>query len=459
MGGIFGLALKKNCSEKLFYGTDYHSHLATEFGGLAVSNERIQDPRIHNIRNSQFKSRFFDEHIKMVGNRGIGVISHERQPLKIISHLGEFAICTNGLINNSDELVNYFLQKKISFSENDKINQTELVGKLICEETTYVKGLENMFDKINGSISVLLLTNEGLYAASDRFPLVIGKGENGLAVTSETAAFPNLDFKILKYLQPKEIVFFDENEIKSRANVDSNLKKICAFLWIYTGFPTSNFENINVEIAREMCGKCLAKNDNVNADFVTGVPDSGIAHAIGYAAATNIPFRRPLQKYTPGWGRSYIPPNQNERDLIAHYKIIPIPEMFNNMEIVIVEDSIVRGTQLKKLLKEKVRPYGPKSIHIRSACPPLIFPCKFNVSTRTKSELAAREAIKRIEGKDIKCMSKYLNENSGKYKKMVDLIRQKIGATSLQYQKLEDMISAIGLPKEDLCLHCWTGKD
>jgi len=268
-----------------------------------------------------------------------------------------------------------------------------------------------------------------------------------------------LDFKILKYLQPKEIVFFDENEIKSRANVDSNLKKICAFLWIYTGFPTSNFENINVEIAREMCGKCLAKNDNVNADFVTGVPDSGIAHAIGYAAATNIPFRRPLQKYTPGWGRSYIPPNQNERDLIAHYKIIPIPEMFNNMEIVIVEDSIVRGTQLKKLLKEKVRPYGPKSIHIRSACPPLIFPCKFNVSTRTKSELAAREAIKRIEGKDIKCMSKYLNENSGKYKKMVDLIRQKIGATSLQYQKLEDMISAIGLPKEDLCLHCWTGKD
>lgn len=452
---MFGLALKQDCSEKLFYGTDYHSHLATDYAGLAVFDDEIIG-KIHDIKEGQFKSKFYEDYKKMKGNKGIGIIGHEPQPIRMVSDLGEFAICTNGLIINSDELVNYFLNKKIAFSDikNGNVNQTELVGKLICEKDNFIEGIENMFDKIEGSMSVLVLTKEGIYAASDRFPLILGKSDDGFAITSETTAFPNLGFHIFKYLQPREIVFFDENEIKSREG-KFDLKKICTFLWIYTGFPSSSYEGINAELAREKSGKFLALRDSVTADFVTGVPDSGLAHGIGYAMQSKIPFRRALVKYTPGWGRSYIPADQKERDLIANFKIIPIPEMIKDKDIIVTEDSIVRGTQLKNLLKNKVLIHKPKSVHIRSACPPLMRACKFNISTRKEGELAAWEAIRSIEGKDIEDISEYLDENSEKYKKMVEFIRQKIGGTTLKYQKLNDMVEAIGLPKENLCLHCW----
>jgi len=460
MGGILGLTLKEDCSPKLFYGTDYHSHLATDYGGLAVYNNEIVG-KIHSIREGQFKSKFFEFYKSLSGNKGIGVIGHNPQPIKIMSELGEFAVCTNGLVTNSDALVSYFLNKKTSFSDtkDSKVNQTELVGKLICEKDTFVEGIENMFNKIDGSMSVLLLTKDGIYAASDRFPLVLGKGDDGYVIASETTSFFNLDFQIIKYLQPREIIFFNEDGVKSIAEGKSDLKRICAFLWIYTGFPTSSYEGINVEIVREKCGRFLAKHDNIKADFVTGVPDSGLAHGIGYAMEAKIPFRRALVKYTPGWGRSYTPIEQQERDLIAYYKIISIPEMIKNNDIVITEDSIVRGTQLRNLLKNKVTIHKPKSVHIRPACPPLMRACKYNISTKKEEELASREAIHEIEGKEKNDTSEYLMSDSKKHKQMINIIRKKVGATTLQYQRLEDMVKSIGLPQKDLCLYCWTGKD
>jgi amidophosphoribosyltransferase len=319
-----------------------------------------------------------------------------------------------------------------------------------------------MFSKIDGSCSLLLLKEEGIYAVRDRYgytPLVVGKKnrDRDWAVTTETTAFSNLGYRVVKYIDPGEIILLDESGLRSKRK-GGKTNQICAFLWIYTGFPASSYEGITVETARERCGRFLAKGDNAKIDIVSGIPDSGTTHAIGYAMESGIPLRRPLVKYTPGFDRSYTPPSQETRDLIARMKLIPIPEIIKGKSIVCCDDSIVRGTQFKNYTIQKLKECGVKEIHLRIACPPLMFPCKFNYSTRSIHELAARRAIKAIEGKDIKDVGAYLNEKSPKYKKMVEWIARDLGVTTLKYQKLADMVSAIGLPKEKLCLYCWTGR-
>jgi amidophosphoribosyltransferase len=464
MSGIFG-AVSKNgdCRQDLYYGTDYHSHLGTQFAGLAVWNKELLR-KIHDIRGSQFKSKFYEDHRNMKGAYGIGVISaNEEQPVIINSKFGPFAIVVNGFIDNAKELADELYKNGESFSEvNDgTVNTSELAAKLIVRGKDIISGIELMFSKIQGSCSLLLLNKDGIYAARDRLgytPLTIGQRGDDWAVTAESSAFYNLGFKIKKYLGPGEIVLLSQDGLQSKRK-EKNANQVCSFLWIYTGFPASSYEGLNVEISRERSGKSLAKGDNIKADMASGIPDSGTAHAIGYSMGSGVPFRRPLVKYTPGFDRSYTPPSQETRDLIARMKLIPIPEIIKGKSIVFCDDSIVRGTQLKNYTIQKLKDCGAKEIHLRIACPPLMFPCKFNYSTRTLHELAARRAIKAIEGKEPKDVSAYLDENSCGYKKMVDWIVKDLGATSLKYQKLCDMIEAIGLPKEKLCLYCWIGKE
>jgi len=463
MSGIFGVVSHQgNCQEDLFYGTDYHSHLGTQFGGLAVFGEELMR-KIHDIKGSQFKAKFYEDYKEMPGNKGIGVISAmDEQPICINSKFGPFAIVTNGFIDNAEVLTNQLYKEGQSFSEvsDGKVNLTELVAKLIIRGKTIIDGIEEMFSKIDGSCSLLLLNKEGIYVARDRYgytPLIMGQRDKDWAVTTETTAFNNLGFKIKKYLQPGEIILIDEQGIKPRRK-GRGVNQICAFLWIYTGFPASSYEGITVELVRERCGMFLAKGDKVKKDIVSGIPDSGTTHAIGYAMESKVPFRRPLVKYTPGFDRSYTPPSQETRDLIAKMKLIPIQEIAKGKCIVICDDSIVRGTQLKNYTIQKLLECGAKEIHLRIACPPLMFPCKFNYSTRSIHELAARRAIKAIEGKDIKDVRPYLDEKSPKYKKIVDWITKDIGVTTLKYQKLDDMVRAIGLPKDKICLYCWTGR-
>lgn len=463
MSGIFGVVSKNNCLRDLFYGTDYHSHLGTEYGGIAVLGETFTR-QIHNISQSQFKSKFYEDSKHMEGNKGIGVISaYDEQPIYLNSRLGPFCIVTNGLIENVDDLAKNLLKKGASFSEVSKgeINPTELIAKLIVEGNSFVEGIERMFDLIKGSCSLLILNRDGVYAARDRLgytPLVIGKRKDAIAITSETSAFPNNDFEVVKYLNPGEIVLMNENGVVQKAEGGS-VSQICAFLWIYTGFPASSYEGINTEIVREKCGRALARRDkDIKVDVISGVPDSGVGHAIGYSMESGKPYRRPLVKYTPGYGRSYTPPSQERRDLIAKMKLIPIKEIIEGNSIVVCEDSIVRGTQLKNFAIKKLWDAGAKEVHIRPACPPLMFPCMFNLSTRSINELAARRAIRSLEGHDIEDVSEYADSNSPKYKKMVDWITKDLEVTTLRYQAIDDMVGAIGLPKDRLCLYCWTGK-
>jgi len=463
MSGIFGVVSKGDCNEDLFYGTDYHSHLGTQFAGLAVWGEELMR-KIHDIKGNQFKTKFYEDYKKMQGNKGIGVISAlDEQPICVNSKFGPFALVTNGFIDNADALAKELYKKGLSFSEltDGKVNLTELAAKLIIQGKTIIDGIEKMFSQIDGSCSLLLLNKEGVYAARDRLgytPLVAGQRDKDYAITTETTAFSNLGFKIIKYLQPGEIFLINEKGMVAKRK-GLNVNQICAFLWIYTGFPASSYEGITVELVRERCGRSLAKNDNIKCDLVSGIPDSGTTHAIGYAMESRVSFRRPLVKYTPGFDRSYTPPSQETRDLIAKMKLIPVQEIIKDKRIVICDDSIVRGTQLKNFTIQKLKECGVKEIHLRIACPPLMFPCKFNYSTRSKDELAARRAIKAIEGKDLKDVSKYLDGKSTKHKKMVDWISKDIGATTLKYQKLDDMVRAIGLPKDKLCLYCWTGRE
>ncbi|MFH1847041.1 MAG: amidophosphoribosyltransferase [Candidatus Omnitrophota bacterium] len=463
MSGIFGVVSQGKCTEILLYGTDYHSHLGTEYGGIAVLGEKFQR-QIHNISQSQFKSKFYEDCRKMQGNKGIGVISDSNeQPIFLNSKFGPFCIITNGLIENADELSRELLKKNISFSEmNQKVvNITELIAKLITQADDLIQGIEGVFDVIKGSCSLLLLNKDGIYAARDRWgytPLIIGKRDDAWAITSETAAFPNNKFEVVKDLGPGEIVLITEQGLTSKKSADQD-QQICSFLWIYTGFPASNYEGINVEKVRERCGRHLARKDkDMEIDLVAGIPDSGVAHALGYAMESGKPLRRPLVKYTPGYGRSYTPPSQETRDLIATMKLIPINDIIEGNRIVICEDSIVRGTQLKNFTVHKLWEGGAKEVHVRPACPPLMFPCKFCLSTRSISELAARKAIKEIEGDEIEDVSEYIETNSKKYKKMVKWIEHDLNVTSLKFQSIEDMIDAIGLPKEKLCLYCWTGE-
>ncbi len=464
MSGLFGVVSKGNCAETLFYGTDYHSHLGTEYGGLAVLGDEFSR-QIHDLRQSQFKSKFFEDYERMTGNKGIGVISaSEEQPIYLNSRFGPFCLATNGIIENAEELAAGLLDKGISFSEVSRkgVNATELIAKIINQGSDLVDGIEKMFRRIKGSCSLLLLNRAGIYAARDRFgytPLVVGKSRKDWAVTTETNAFPNLDFEVVKYLEPGEIMQINEDGVVQRRPGKSNTSQTCAFLWIYTGFPASNYDGINAEIVRERCGRHLARYDkDINIDVVSGVPDSGFAHGLGYAMESGKPFRRPLVKYTPGYGRSYIPPSQDRRDLIAKMKLIPIREVIDGNSIVVCEDSIVRGTQLKNFTVKKLWDCGAKEIHVRPACPPLMFPCRFNLSTRSIDELAARKAIRSIEGHDVIDVSEYIDHRSVGYKRMVEWIAKDLGVTSLRYQTVDDMVDAIGLPKEKLCLYCWTGK-
>ena len=464
MSGIFGVVSKKDCAETLFYGTDYHSHLGTEYGGMAVLAEGFTR-QIHNLNQSQFKSKFYDDYRRMSGNKGIGVISDfDEQPIHLNSKFGRFCIVTCGFVENAEQLAEKLLNKGVSFSEVSKrtVNTPELIAKLINQGDDLIDGIENMFDAIEGSCSLLLLHRDGIYAARDRFgytPLTIGSRQDAWAVTSETSAFPNSGFEITKYINPGEIILINEDGITQSRSGGADLNQICAFLWIYAGFPASNYEGTNVEIVRERCGRCLAKHDkDIDIDLVSGVPDSGISHGLGYAMESGKPFRRPLVKYTAGYGRSYTPPSQETRDLIAKMKLIPIKEVIEGNSIVVCEDSIVRGTQLKNFTITKLWDCGAKQIHIRPACPPLMFPCRFNLSTRSTRELAARKAIRSLEGRYIEDVSEYIDTNSEKYKKMVEWIAKDLGVTTLRYQTIDDMVKAIGRPKEKLCLYCWNGE-
>ncbi|MFH1782078.1 MAG: amidophosphoribosyltransferase [Candidatus Omnitrophota bacterium] len=464
MSGVFGAVSKKSCSEDLFYGIDYQTHLGTQYGGVAVLHDKRIYRQIHDISQSQFKSKFYDDYKKLNGKFGIGVISDsDAQPMFLNTKFGSFAVCMTGLIENTKELTKELHRGGHSFSETEdgSMNSVEVIAKLISTGSDIVSGIEEVFSKIVGSCSLLVLCKDGIYAARDRFgytPLVIGKKGDDYAVASETCAFPNTGFKIHKYILPGEIVLINEKGIKQVRGAKGT-NQICSFLWIYTGFPASTYEDINVEVVRERCGASLAKRDkDIEVDVVSGVPDSGVAHAIGYAMESKKPYRRPLVKYTPGYGRSYTPPVQEIRDHIAKMKLIPIKDVINGNRIVVCEDSIVRGTQLKNFTVQKLYENGAKEIHVRPACPPLMYPCKFCLSTRSIDELAARKAIKDIEGKDIEDVSKYVDPTTEEYKKMVEWIRKDIGVTTLRYQILDDMITAIGLPREKLCTYCWNGE-
>lgn len=464
MSGIFGVVSRDNCSEILFYGTDYHSHLGTEYGGMAVLGTTFTR-QIHTLGQSQFKSKFFNDYERMKGNKGIGVISaFNEQPIYLNSKFGSFCLATNGFIENSEELASILLKKGISFSEVSRktVNDTELIAKLINRGNDLVDGIEKMFDVIDGSCSLLLLNRSGIYAARDRFghtPLVIGKKDNAWAITSETSAFHNTGFEVIRDLGPGEIILINEDGIVQRRPGILKTNQICAFLWIYTGFPASSYEGINVEVVREKCGRLLAKRDtDIHVDIVSGIPDSGFAHGLGYAMESGKPFRRPLVKYTPGYGRSYTPPSQKTRDLVAKMKLVAIKEVIEGNSIVVCEDSIVRGTQLKNFTIKKLWDCNAKEIHIRPACPPLMFPCKFNLSTRSINELAARKAIKALEGHDLQDVSEYTDPTCDKYKRMVEWIAKDLNVTTLRYQTVDDMVEAIGLPREKLCLYCWLGE-
>lgn len=464
MSGVFGVVSEKSCLGDLFYGIDYQTHLGTEYGGMAVLSGKRIYRQIHDTTQSQFKSKFYEDYKKFEGKYGIGVISDsDAQPMFLNTKFGSFAICMTGLIENTKELIKDLHKEGHSFSETEdgSSNTVEIVAKLISEGEDFVSGIEHMFSKIIGSASVLLLCKDGIYAARDRFgytPLVIGKRDRSFAVTSETSSFPNTGFEIKKFLEPGEIVLLNEGGLK-QVKKDGDTSQICSFLWIYTGFPASSYEGINVEAVRERCGAALARHDkDIEVDVVSGVPDSGTAHAIGYAKESKRPYRRPLVKYTPGYGRSYTPPVQEIRDKVARMKLIPIKDIIEGNRIVVCEDSIVRGTQLKNFTINKLWDNGAKEIHVRPACPPLMFPCRFCLSTRSIDELAARRAIKDIEGKDIEDVSEYTDHTTEKYKKMVDWIKKDIGLTTLRYQTLDDMIKAIGLPRKKLCTYCWNGE-
>ena len=466
MGGLFGVVSKEDCVSDLFYGTDYHSHLGTTRGGLAVKNPEGFIRFIHNIENAQFRSKFEQDITKMHSTRGIGVISdYDNQPLLIRSHLGKYAIVTVGAIKNADKLVKkVFSTRIIHFSEmiGEEINPTELVASLINQELTFEEGIINAQEAIEGSCSLLLLTDKGVYAARDRLgrtPVVLGEKEGSFAVTLETCAFPNLGFEVKKYLGPGEIVLITEEGIEQKKPPGEKMQ-ICGFLWVYYGYPASSYEGLNVESVRNKCGAKLAKNDSIKIDMVAGLPDSGIGHGLGYANEACIPFKRPFVKYTPTWARSFMPQDQTVRDIVAKMKLIPISELIKGKKLLFCEDSIVRGTQLKDTI-QRLFDFGALEVHMRPACPPLTHGCKFLNFSRSKSELdlAARKAIKEIEGKNDKDLDEYSTEGSEKYKGMIKQISQRLKLTTLKYQKLADLVEAIGLPKEKICTYCWDGAE
>lgn len=466
MGGFFGVASRTDCTSDLFYGTDYHSHLGTKRGGLAVKGDSGITRYIHDITNAQFRSKFEADIQSLGGNWGIGVISdYEDQPLLIGSHLGTYAIVTVGVVQNANALAKSAYGKRTThFSEmsGGEINPTELVATLINSEANFVEGIKKAQDAIEGSCSILLLTDQGVYAARDRLgrtPIVIGKKDGAYAATMETTSFPNLDYQIDRFLGPGEIVLLTQDGIEQKAAPGKKMQ-ICSFLWVYYGYPSSCYENINVEATRNRCGAALARNDNIRVDLAAGIPDSGTGHAIGYANEAGVPYKRPFVKYTPTWPRSFMPQDQRVRDLVARMKLVPIQELITGQRLLFCEDSIVRGTQLKDIIR-RLFESGAKEVHMRPACPPLVFGCKFLNFSRSKSvmDLAGRLAIKELEGNADACPEEYARPGTDQYCAMVESIRKRLALTSLRYQRLPDLIEAIGLPKEKLCTYCWNGAE
>lgn len=468
MGGFFGVTSKEDCVFDLFFGTDYHSHLGTRRAGMAVySHENGFDKAIHNIENAPFRTKFTNESNDMHGNYGIGCISDfEAQPILVRSHHGTYAITTVGKINNADEIVENIIDSNTHFFEmrNGEINPTELAAAIINRKENFIEGIKYAQEIIDGSLSMLILTPLGIYAARDklgRTPVVIGKKDTGFCASFESFAYLNLGYKDYKSLGPGEIVVLNENEVKVLSQPGENMK-ICTFLWVYYGYPSSAYEGISVEKMRYNCGALLARRDNITPDIVAGIPDSGIAHAVGYANEAGVPYSRPFVKYTPTWPRSFMPPTQTKRNLIAKMKLIAIHDLIEGKRLLLIDDSIVRGTQLSETT-EFLYESGAKEVHIRPACPPLLFSCKYLNFSRSTSEheLIARRVIVELEGEEPtrEILEEYANPDSERYHKMVEKIGEKLHFTSLRYHRLDDMIEATGLPAEKLCTYCWNGKE
>lgn len=475
MGGIFGVASKDDCSMDLFFGTDYHSHLGTRRGGLAVYlNDNKFKRAIHNIQNSPFRTKFEDDIGEMKGKIGIGCISdYEPQPLLARSHLGLFAITTVGVVSNKEEIIKELLDNGNSFLEmsGGEVNQTELILSLINTQKSILEGIQYVQSKIKGSITLLIATPEGIYGARDklgRTPLQIGiKKDAKGAILSHCLSFENFAYMNLGYadeheLGPAEIVFVTADRYEVLQQPQKKMK-ICTFLWIYYGYPTACYEGVNVEAMRYNCGKYLAKrdkDDNIHPDCAAGVPDSGTAHAVGYANEAGIPFTRPFIKYTPTWPRSFMPASQEQRNLIAHMKLIPVPQLIKDKSILLIDDSIVRGTQLRETT-DFLYQSGAKEVHVRPACPPIMFGCKYLNFSRSKTEmdLIARRVVKQFEGEDVstETLAKYCNPDTEEYKKMQEEIRKQLHFTSLRFHRLDDMLDSTGVPHENLCTYCWNG--
>ncbi len=470
MGGFFGVASKEDCVLELFYGVDYHSHLGTRRGGMATYGEDGFNRAIHNIENSPFRTKFDRDVGEMKGNLGIGCISDfEPQPLLICSKLGSFAITTVGKVNNYNELLNQLYENTHShFQEmtSGQVNVTELIAALICEKDTIAEGIRYVQEIVDGSMTLLLMTKDGIYAARDRYgrtPLIIGKKENAFCVSFESHAYINLGYTDYKELGPSEIAFITPEEVQTVSPAREKMR-ICSFLWVYYGYPTSSYEGVNVEEMRYKCGSMLAKRDgdSVHPDVVAGVPDSGVAHAIGYANESGIPYARPFIKYTPTWPRSFMPTNQSQRNLIARMKLIPVQALIENKKLLLIDDSIVRGTQLRETT-EFLYNSGAKEVHVRPACPPLLYGCKYLNFSRSKSEmeLITRRTIKEREGDDCpqEVLNEYANPCSKKYAQMIEDIRKQQNFTTLRYHRLDDLLASIGIEPCKVCTYCFNGKE
>jgi amidophosphoribosyltransferase len=473
MGGFFAAASKEDCVFDLFFGTDYHSHLGTRRAGMVVYGKDGFNRAIHNIENSPFRTKFDKEINLMSGNMGIGCISdYEPQPLIVRSHHGTYSITTVGKINNTEEIVqNIFSNGQTHFLEmsGGEINATELVAAIINQKDNIIEGIQYAQELIDGSMSIMLLTPKGVYLARDkmgRTPIILGKKEDGYCATFESFAYLNLGYKDYKELGPGEIDIMTPDGVRMLAKPGEEMR-ICTFLWVYYGYPSSTYEGVNVEEMRYNCGKHLAKRDmesgrDAGVDIVAAIPDSGTAHAVGYANESGIPFSRPFVKYTPTWPRSFMPTVQSKRNLIAKMKLIPIHELIDNKSLLLIDDSIVRGTQLGETT-EFLYESGAKEVHIRPACPPLLFGCKYINFSRSNSEmeLIARRVICEEEGNDVErtILEDYANPDSDRYHLMLDKIKEKLGFTSLAFNRLDDMIEAVGIDKSKLCTYCWDGRE
>ncbi len=468
MGGFFGVASREDCVFDLFFGTDYHSHLGTRRAGMAVYGENGFGKAIHSIENSPFRTKFDKDANSLKGTMGIGCISDfEAQPILVRSHHGTFAITTVGKINNADEIVEKILKNNTHFFEmsNGEINPTELVASIINQKENLIEGIRYAQELVEGSLSLLLLTSKGIYAARDRYgrtPVALGKKDGAVCACFESFSFLNLGYSPLKELGPGEIVVFDSESVHTLAAAGTEMK-ICTFLWVYYGYPSSSYEGISVEKMRYRCGELMAKRDSIKPDVVAGVPDSGTAHAVGYANASGVPFSRPLIKYTPTWPRSFMPTIQSRRDLIAKMKLIAVKDLIKEQRLLVIDDSIVRGTQLRETA-EFLMESGATEVHVRPACPPLLFGCKYLNFSRSTSEmeLIARRCIVELEGTDQiseERLKKYANPDTQEYAKMEEMIGKKLNFTTLRYNRLDDMLQSVGIEPCKLCTYCWNGEE